>query len=132
MPEFIKVGSVGQFREGRGKRVRVGDTEVAVFRLGDRWFAIQDSCPHQGASLADGKLDGDRVICLRHDWRFDLASGVSNHRSGARAKPFDVRIDGDELLVSATPRQDDRAQDAYPEADDWIPWDPDNFFKNKT
>jgi len=127
MDGFVKVGTVSEFREGRGRSVRFGDRHVAVFRTGGAWYALQDGCPHQGASLADGQLDGDDVICLRHDWRFDLGSGRSSHRSGACAKAYDVRVEGDDVLVAARPE----TKPVEPtEDEEWVRWDPDRFFKS--
>lgn len=49
---------------------------VAVFRTDDgALFAIDDTCTHQDASLADGWLEGCAVECPLHESRFDLRTG---------------------------------------------------------
>jgi 3-phenylpropionate/trans-cinnamate dioxygenase ferredoxin subunit len=49
---------------------------IAVFRTeGDEFFAIDDTCTHQDASLADGWLEGCEVECPLHASRFDLRTG---------------------------------------------------------
>jgi nitrite reductase (NADH) small subunit/3-phenylpropionate/trans-cinnamate dioxygenase ferredoxin subunit len=127
MSEFVSVGTVEQFPPGRGRRVKVDGTDVAVFRIGERWFAIQDSCPHMGASLADGKLDGEQVVCHWHEWRFDLHSGQGDQRSWARAKVYEVRIDGDEVLLKP-PAVDGAPGEESGDDDGWVRWD-DGFLK---
>jgi nitrite reductase/ring-hydroxylating ferredoxin subunit len=65
-------------RDGDGLVGRLPDAPggaIAVFRLGDRLHAIRDECPHAGASLADGVLDGAIVTCPRHGSQFDLTTG---------------------------------------------------------
>lgn len=52
--------------EGRGRHVRKGRLDLAVFRVGDTVYAIDDSCPHAGGSLANGRLHGTRVRCPVH------------------------------------------------------------------
>ena len=61
--------------DGRGRAVSAGDIRLALFRDGDSWHAIDESCPHQGGSLADGLFHEGRVICPLHAWVFDVRSG---------------------------------------------------------
>jgi nitrite reductase (NADH) small subunit len=124
---FTKVGTVGDFPDETGRRVRVGDRQVAVFRIGDCWFAVQDACPHMGASLADGRIEPRRVVCRWHGHAFDLTTGRSDRRSAACAKVYPVRVEGDDVLVGDPPPAK-AAPPADPE-EEWIPWDPDRFFK---
>lgn len=51
------------------------DGSIVVFRVGSRLCAVRDSCPHAGASLADGKLDGTVVTCPAHGSQFDVGTG---------------------------------------------------------
>jgi nitrite reductase/ring-hydroxylating ferredoxin subunit len=46
-----------------------------VFRISERLHAIRDECPHAGASLADGSLDGQVITCPRHGSQFDVTTG---------------------------------------------------------
>ena len=48
---------------------------VAVFRVQGQWCAIVDRCPHAGAALSGGELDGTVVTCPRHGSQFDVRSG---------------------------------------------------------
>lgn len=61
-------------REG-GVRVTVGDHKIAMFRVGDRVYAIGDRCSHAEASLAEGEVFGTSVECPRHGSEFDLETG---------------------------------------------------------
>jgi nitrite reductase/ring-hydroxylating ferredoxin subunit len=56
---------------------RRGSRRVAVVMLDDgRCFEVPDRCPHDGAPISDGFVDGDRLVCARHGWEFDLESGL--------------------------------------------------------
>ncbi|MBK5351064.1 Rieske 2Fe-2S domain-containing protein [Pseudomonas sp. TH41] len=78
---------------GMGKRARVQSDgiDIALFNIEGQIYAINDSCPHSGASLLFGKLDGRFVQCPAHGLRFDLATGCM--RGGGmtvRAYPVEV------------------------------------------
>jgi nitrite reductase (NADH) small subunit len=61
-------------REGRA--VTLGDREIAIFNLGDRFLATDNRCPHQGGPLCDGIVAGDSVVCPLHAWKVRLDSGA--------------------------------------------------------
>jgi 3-phenylpropionate/trans-cinnamate dioxygenase ferredoxin subunit len=63
---------------GRGDACRVdADPQIAVFHTEDgELFAIDDTCTHQDASLADGWLEADHVECPLHGSRFNLRTGA--------------------------------------------------------
>ena len=71
--------------------VRTADRAVAVFHVDGDWFAVDDACPHHGASLADGGLRGKVVRCPWHDWPFDLATGECQ-RAPARVATHEVEV----------------------------------------
>lgn len=104
MSEFVTVAKVGAIPEGTGTAFVVGERLVAVFNLGGgRYEAINDLCPHMGASLADGSVENGIVTCPWHAWRFRTSDGTwcDNPRIGTDA--FEVRIVDDEIQVSVEP-----------------------------
>jgi nitrite reductase (NADH) small subunit len=60
-------------REGRV--VQLGPREIAVFNLGDRFFAADNRCPHKGGPLCDGIVTGHAVVCPLHAWKVNLETG---------------------------------------------------------
>lgn len=128
MEKFVEVGRVADFRDRRGKAVRVGEDTVAVFRVGDRFFAIQDACPHMGASLAEGTVLGERVRCRWHEWHFHLPTGECDMRSWACARVYEVRVDRDSVWVRQGP---DAPAEREPdeERERLIEWDDERFFR---
>jgi phenylpropionate dioxygenase-like ring-hydroxylating dioxygenase large terminal subunit len=38
-------------------------------------FALRDACPHRGMPLSHGRLDGERIQCAFHGWKFDVHTG---------------------------------------------------------
>ncbi len=63
----------------QGEGVRFADVSppIAVFHTDDgEVFAIDDTCTHQDASLADGWLEGCEIECPLHASKFDLRTGA--------------------------------------------------------
>lgn len=100
--EFQTVAKVGSIPEGEGRAFPVNGQLIAVFLQDGEYFAINDACPHMGASLSAGYLDGTEVICPWHAWRFCVTDGLwlDNPKSKVRTESFEVRLVGDEIQVA--------------------------------
>jgi nitrite reductase (NADH) small subunit/3-phenylpropionate/trans-cinnamate dioxygenase ferredoxin subunit len=103
MAEFVTVCKVGAIAEGSGAAFPVGERLVAVFNLvgAGKYQAINDVCPHMGASLADGYLEEGVVTCPWHAWRFRTADGTWCDNPRIKTDAYEVRVVGDEIQVLA-------------------------------
>ncbi len=99
MSEFVSVAKVGSIPPGQSGAFPVGDRLVAVFHQDGDYFAIDDLCPHMGASLATGDVQDGVVTCPWHAWRFRLSDGIWCDNPKLGVKSYDVRISGDEIQV---------------------------------
>lgn len=63
--------------DGEFRIVDVQGVIVALYRIGDGYYAIEDVCTHDGGELAGGPVDGYTVECLRHGAVFDLRDGAA-------------------------------------------------------
>ena len=72
MSTCIPLVPLADLPEGRGRHVRTADCDLALFRFGDTVYAIDDGCPHAGASLSNGRVEGRRVVCRAHGLKFRL------------------------------------------------------------
>lgn len=78
---------------------RIGD--LVVTRIGHHLFAVRERCPHADASLAEGLIDGYRIVCPLHFAAFDLRDG-SVHRAPKgcpRAQIFRVTAENGQAWV---------------------------------
>jgi len=97
---FVRVASVSEVPPGPGKLVLVGGKKLGLFNVDGTIHAIDDTCPHRGASLCEGEVDGTRVTCPWHDASFDLATGAHLSppvRTGVAV--YRVQVVGDEVQV---------------------------------
>jgi nitrite reductase (NADH) small subunit/3-phenylpropionate/trans-cinnamate dioxygenase ferredoxin subunit len=102
MSDFTTVAKVGDIPEGTGQAFPVAGRMVAVFNDGGKFFAIDDFCPHMGASLAGGHLDGGVVTCPWHAWRFSVCDGTWRDNPKLKIDAFEVRVEGDDVQVRVT------------------------------
>lgn len=101
MAEFTAVAKVGDIPEGEGRAFPVNGTMVAVYNIGGEYTAVSDTCPHMGASLASGYVEGNAVMCPWHAWRFCVKEGtwLDAPQAKIRLNKYEVRIEGDDIQV---------------------------------
>lgn len=101
MSKFVTVAKVGTIPSGEGATFPLGDRLVAVFNRNGEYSAIDDLCPHMGASLGAGQLDDEgKVTCPWHAWRFDVCDGTWCDNPRLKIDAFEVRVEGDEIQVA--------------------------------
>jgi nitrite reductase (NADH) small subunit/3-phenylpropionate/trans-cinnamate dioxygenase ferredoxin subunit len=99
MAEFKTVCRVGDLPPGEGKTVSVGGKLIAVFCEQGQYHAIDDVCPHMGASLSGGHVESGIVTCPWHAWRFRLADGAWADNPRVKIGCYPVRVVGNEVQV---------------------------------
>ena len=127
----VVVAPVSSFGDGDRRIVKVGGRSIGVFRVGERFYAIRNRCPHQGGPLCLGHVLGDavadapgaarvstdplRIACPWHGWEYDLDSGQS-FMGGAMAgvKSYGVALErGGSLLEEALAKPGERVPGPY-------------------
>jgi len=76
MPTRISIGTLADFPDGQGVAVIAGGRRLAIFHLGERFFAIDNVCTHNRMRLADGTVQNLVVTCRTHGSRFNLETGA--------------------------------------------------------
>src|SRR5438128_300329 len=101
MSDFVTVAKVGSIKEGGGATFAVGENLVALFLERGEYRAIDDLCPHMGASLGGGCVEGGIVTCPWHAWRFRTSDGAWADNPRIKIATYEVRVVGDEIQVRA-------------------------------
>jgi ethylbenzene dioxygenase ferredoxin component len=52
-----------------------GEVAIALYRVGDQFYATDDTCTHAVACLSEGELEGDVVVCPVHFGEFHVPTG---------------------------------------------------------
>lgn len=111
---FVAVGKAGELKDGEKKKVGIGGQEIMVARVGDKYYAIANRCPHMGGDLSMGILTGTMIQCPRHGSQFDITDGHNIRwtssqgalltiykwiKSPRPVKTYNVKVEGDDILV---------------------------------
>ncbi len=91
---------VGKFPQAGGRALfEFENKSLALFNVEGELFAIDDSCPHQGASLCGGRLDGRVIQCCAHGLRFDLRSGYLLNSTQLKVTNYPVEVVDDQAFI---------------------------------
>lgn len=98
--------ALAELPEASALRVELAEIDVAVVRVGDEIFAIEDVCSHAEVPLSEGEIDGCTIECSLHGSRFDLRSGKPTGPPATRPVPiFETSvIDGAVFADLTTPK----------------------------
>ncbi len=109
MPEFVAAAKASDIPEESGVCVDVNGKRIAIFHIGDAFYAIDDTCTHEEASLSEGTLyldeDEPQVECPKHGAIFEVPTGqVLTLPAVKSVNSYETRVEGDAVLVSTEPR----------------------------
>ena len=99
MPASVLVGKPSDIPPGESVVVSVGKRTIAVFHHDGGFFAIDDCCPHAGASLAGGHVENGVVTCPWHAWRFRLNDGAWADNPRVKTACYPVTVTDTEVRV---------------------------------
>jgi len=100
MTDWIDVCAASAMADNENIVVDVDRTDVAIFKLDGKFYAIEDVCTHDGAEIASGELQGDEIICPRHGARFCVKTGAVKCAPAYEAvDTFPVRIEEGQLQI---------------------------------
>ena len=102
---LLDVGRAEDLPDGEALRITpAGAPPIAIFNVEGEFFAIDDTCTHQDASLSEGWVENCAVECPLHTACFDLRTGAA---LGAPAKipvrTHAVHVEAGVIRIAVTP-----------------------------
>jgi len=106
--QYVRLASIDDVPRDGGIAVPYGDTQIAIFRVRDDWYATQNRCPHSQAMVLARGIVGDdhgapKVACPLHKKTFDLRAGSCLTGDAPAITAFPVRVEGDGIYVELPP-----------------------------
>lgn len=103
--EFTYLCKVTELQEGKGKRFYINGCDVAVFKIKDKIFALNNICPHQKAAIIyDGTIEDGKISCPAHGWQFNMATGCyADGRKGLDV--YDIQVADDKVFIKVFERE---------------------------
>lgn len=99
MSEPITVSKVKDVPLGEARVFFVRGSEIAIFNIQGKFYAVDNLCPHQGGPLVAGKVEGEVLTCPWHRWQFHLPTGISPINSSVCVKTYPVKIIDGEIRI---------------------------------
>jgi nitrite reductase/ring-hydroxylating ferredoxin subunit len=100
MAEFVKVAALSELPAGSGKPVEVNGKAIALFNVGGKVYAMDNTCLHRGGPLGDGTLEGEVVTCPWHMWEYNVRSGEFVANPSIKVTTYAVQVEGDDVRVA--------------------------------
>jgi len=75
MGEFTEASKVDELKNGTMKAVSAAGREILLARVGDKYYAVDNLCPHMKGNLSQGRLEGTVVTCPLPGSQFDISNG---------------------------------------------------------
>jgi NAD(P)H-dependent nitrite reductase small subunit len=102
--QFVPIAKVGDVAPGSATTVVLDGRDIALFNVDGAFYALDNSCPHQGGPLAEGWIEGLTVTCPWHAWCFRLDDGRMTLGDFAAVDAFAVRVEGETVSVARSPK----------------------------
>jgi len=107
----IDVASAEDFADGEMKQVDADGVAVLLAKVDGAFHAVGATCTHYGAPLADGVLNGTRIVCPWHHACFDVTTGDRTEPPAMDALPrYATRVEDGKVFVSVPEEASDRRE----------------------
>ena len=90
---FVRAARKDEIPAGAIREFQVDGLTLAIANVGDKFYAVHNTCLHRGGPLGQGELHGVAVTCPWHGSRFRMSDGGVVNGSAVYAQPtFAVRV----------------------------------------
>lgn len=99
--QYIRVAAVQDVKPGKLGCVEINGRKFLLANVDGKFYATDDMCTHEDASLSTGALHGDCVSCPLHGSRFNVRTGEPQEEPAEVAlRTYPVKVEGDSVLVA--------------------------------
>ncbi len=97
-PAWHDVIALDQLAEGT-TRLACDNRELFIHKKADQIAVYDSRCPHQVTNIPELAINGDKLVCPKHGWCFDLASGDCIDKGNHPLNSFEWQQEGGTLQV---------------------------------
>ena len=102
MANFVKVARVEDIHPGEKRIYEVDGILVVLVNLDGEFYAIEDTCTHDGGPLGEGEMQNGHLICPRHGARFDIRTGAALSLPAVDpTNTYEVRVQDGDIYVES-------------------------------
>ncbi|MBI4426376.1 MAG: Rieske 2Fe-2S domain-containing protein [Candidatus Kerfeldbacteria bacterium] len=98
---FVPIATVDQFNDRTMICATVNGKPLALFKVGEQYFCLDNTCSHAGGPLCEGLLEGTVIECPLHASRFDVTTGaVVAGPAHEPQRTYPIRLNGSRIEVA--------------------------------
>ncbi|MBX9701387.1 MAG: non-heme iron oxygenase ferredoxin subunit [Acetobacteraceae bacterium] len=100
MADWHRVAAEADLKPETPLGIRIGDVQIAVVRLADGIFAVNDVCTHEYALLSEGFCEDGKLECPLHQACFDLRTGKAlNEPAEVDVATYPTKVENGAVFV---------------------------------
>ncbi|NCB41320.1 MAG: hypothetical protein EOM59_01670 [Clostridia bacterium] len=104
---YEKAANINDLKPGEKKKLLLREKEILLVNIDGAFYAVNNKCPHMGASLVEGNLEGSHIICPKHGSVFDVKTGKVMERgkilfinvNAENLTVYPTKIEGEDLFI---------------------------------
>ena len=97
--KYTKIMKCADLEIGKSAIIEVGGKEIALFNYKGNFYAIDNTCPHRGAPLGEGRIEEGILICPNHEWRFELKSGWCPQNPELSTEIYPIKVHDEKIYI---------------------------------
>lgn len=96
---WFSVAAADSLALGQCRTVEVQGRQLVLVHVGEDFHALDNLCPHRGAPMGAGYLEGNTLYCPMHGWDFNVTTGACGVRPDRPLVRYPVRVENGEVQV---------------------------------
>ncbi len=101
MENYKRIASVTGIKDGEARKIEVDNKSIALFMIEGEYFATDDTCTHEKASLSGGEIDGDTITCPQHGARLNIKTGQAMTLPAMfPVKTYQIKVNGNDIMIN--------------------------------
>ncbi len=97
----VTIARFADLKDRQPAHALVSDVDLVIVKMDDDVSVLYGRCGHRGALMADGRVEGDNLICGVHDWDYRVDTGVSAYNNSESLAKFSAWVEDGQVLVDA-------------------------------
>jgi nitrite reductase/ring-hydroxylating ferredoxin subunit len=100
MKQYIRLCTLDDLPQDDITAITVNGHALAVARIGNAIYAIDDDCSHSACPLSEGIIEGSTITCPCHGSEFDLKTGEAlSLPADEPVACYQVKVEGEDVYV---------------------------------
>ena len=97
---FVRAARKDEIPAGSIREFQVDGLTLAIANIGNKFYAVHNTCLHRGGPLGQGQLHGVAVTCPWHGWQYDVTTGKVGQNPSVGVESYPVEVRGEDIFIN--------------------------------